>query len=174
MCAFLDRPWRKHVHHCPVNKSAPRPLTFRGHFKVMNGKIAYISLTVRDKLVVAKTHYWEVDFGLSEPQKNWPWMTLNRSFRSHESQNGIFVERSKKYYLAFRNPWWLRNTCQLDSPPLDPPLLASNPIRLSRRSHIVALKYPTEPIYLRSSYGNGRSHSKTNISSYRYATGTVY
>ncbi len=37
-----------------------------GYFKVTNVKIAYISLTVRDKYVVTMKHYWEVDTGLSE------------------------------------------------------------------------------------------------------------
>ena len=49
----------------------PRPrMTFRGHFKVTNVKIANIFLMVQDKHVVTMKHCWEVDIGLSDPQKN--------------------------------------------------------------------------------------------------------
>ncbi len=41
-------------------------LTFRGHFKVTNVKIAYIFLMVRDKHVVIMKHYWKVDIWLSD------------------------------------------------------------------------------------------------------------
>ena len=44
-------------------------MTFRGHFKVTNVKIAYIVLIVQDKPVVTMKHYWEVDIGVSESTK---------------------------------------------------------------------------------------------------------
>ena len=52
-------------------------LTFWGHFKYMNVKIAYIFLMVRDRHVVAMKHYWEFDIWLSESAHifyiGWPW-----------------------------------------------------------------------------------------------------
>ncbi len=52
-------------------------MTFRGHLKVMNVKIANIFLLVRDKDVVTMKHLWEVDIGLSESitkfDPGWPW-----------------------------------------------------------------------------------------------------
>ena len=54
-------------------------LTFRGHFKVMNVKIVYILLMVRDKHGVTMKHQWEVDTGLSESAKN----DLGRPWRGH-------------------------------------------------------------------------------------------
>jgi len=66
-------------------------LTFMGHFKVKNVKIAYIFFMVRDKHVVTMKHYWEVDIGLSESAKIiWPWMTLKGPFQGHESENGPY------------------------------------------------------------------------------------
>ena len=44
-------------------------MTFRGHLKVTNVKIAYIVLTVRDRHMVTMKHYWEVDIGLLESAK---------------------------------------------------------------------------------------------------------
>ena len=40
-------------------------MTFSGHFKATNEKIAYIFLTVQDRHMVTMKHYWEVDIGLS-------------------------------------------------------------------------------------------------------------
>ena len=52
-------------------------LTFRGHFKVTNVKIACIFLMVRYRHVVNMNHIWEVDIWLSLcPHKfylRWPW-----------------------------------------------------------------------------------------------------
>ena len=45
-------------------------------FKVTNVKIANIFLTVSDRHFVIMKHYWEVDIGLSESAKRWPWMTF--------------------------------------------------------------------------------------------------
>jgi len=44
-------------------------MTFMGHLKVTNVKIADIFLMVRDKHVVTMKHLWEVDIGLSESIK---------------------------------------------------------------------------------------------------------
>ncbi len=41
-------------------------MTFKGHLKVTNVKIANIFLMVRDKHMVTMKHLWEVDIGLSE------------------------------------------------------------------------------------------------------------
>ena len=35
-------------------------------------------------------YYYYFDIGLSESAKNWPWMTLKRSFQGHESENGPY------------------------------------------------------------------------------------
>ena len=52
-------------------------LTFWGHFKVTNVKIAYIFFMVRDKHMLTMKHYWEVDIELSESANKfdlgWPW-----------------------------------------------------------------------------------------------------
>ncbi len=41
-------------------------MTFMGHLKVTNVKIANIFLMVQDKHMVTLKHLWEVDIGLSE------------------------------------------------------------------------------------------------------------
>jgi hypothetical protein len=85
-------------------------LTFRGHLKVTNVKIYNINredwfgvmryiinifLTVRDKHVVTMKHYWELLSDFQNPQKSWPWATLNVSFECHEGNKKLSTRWDK-------------------------------------------------------------------------------